>query len=199
MARLLTLKAAWMMDVAGNKVASTEIAMIKVVAPSMACQVIDWAMQVHGGGGMCDDFPLAYGYAHGARTLRLPTAPTKCTATRSPSGSWASTAPTALQAVGVDGIGLFLQRFFQGAVHHEHRGVFIDAQLGAGAKFFAPDEISRRPAQLHAPGLAADLARQGKALARIHACETEALCSSPLGHLRARHLRAGRKALLGVL
>jgi acyl-CoA dehydrogenase len=61
MARLLTLKAAWMMDVAGNKVARTEIAMIKVVAPSMACQVIDWAMQVHGGGGMSDDFPLAYG------------------------------------------------------------------------------------------------------------------------------------------
>jgi acyl-CoA dehydrogenase len=59
MARLLTLKAAWMMDVAGNKVAKTEIAMIKVVAPSMACQVIDWAMQAHGGGGMCDDFPLA--------------------------------------------------------------------------------------------------------------------------------------------
>ena len=57
MARLLTLKAAWLMDVAGNKVAKTEIAMIKVVAPSMACQVIDWAMQAHGGGGMCDDFP----------------------------------------------------------------------------------------------------------------------------------------------
>jgi acyl-CoA dehydrogenase len=74
MARLLTLKAAWMMDVAGNKVARTEIAMIKVVAPSMACQVIDWAMQVHGGGGMCDDFPLAYGYAH-ARTLRFADGP----------------------------------------------------------------------------------------------------------------------------
>ena len=64
---LLTLKAAWMMDVAGNKVAKTEIAMIKVVAPNMACQVIDWAMQAHGGGGMCDDFPLAYAWA-GART-----------------------------------------------------------------------------------------------------------------------------------
>ena len=74
MARLLTLKAAWLMDVAGNKVAKTEIAMIKVVAPSMACQVIDWAMQVHGGGGMCDDFPLAYAYAN-ARTLRFADGP----------------------------------------------------------------------------------------------------------------------------
>ena len=74
MARLLTLKAAWMMDVAGNKVAKTEIAMIKVVAPSMACQVIDWAMQVHGGGGVSDDFPLAYGYAN-ARTLRFADGP----------------------------------------------------------------------------------------------------------------------------
>ncbi len=59
---------------AGNKVARTEIAMIKVVAPSMACQVIDWAMQVHGGGGMCDDFPLAYAYAN-ARTLRFADGP----------------------------------------------------------------------------------------------------------------------------
>ena len=74
MARLLTLKAAWLMDVAGNKVARTEIAMIKVVAPSMACQVIDWAMQVHGGGGMCDDFPLANAYAQ-ARTLRFADGP----------------------------------------------------------------------------------------------------------------------------
>ena len=74
MARLLTLKAAWLMDIAGNKVARSEIAMIKVVAPSMACQVIDWAMQVHGGGGMSDDFPLAYAYA-GARTLRFADGP----------------------------------------------------------------------------------------------------------------------------
>ena len=74
MARLLTLKAAWLMDVAGNKVAKNEIAMIKVVAPNMACQVIDWAIQVHGGGGMCDDFPLAYAYA-AARTLRFADGP----------------------------------------------------------------------------------------------------------------------------
>lgn len=74
MARLLTLKAAWMMDTAGNKSARNEIAMIKVAAPSMACEVIDWAMQVHGGGGMCDDFPLAYSYAS-ARTLRFADGP----------------------------------------------------------------------------------------------------------------------------
>ena len=70
MARLLTLKAAWMMDVAGNKVAKTEIAMIKVVAPTMACEVIDWAIQAHGGGGVSNDFPLAFSYAQ-ARTLRF--------------------------------------------------------------------------------------------------------------------------------
>ena len=74
MARLLTLKAAWMMDIGGNKFAKNEIAMIKVVAPSMACEVIDWAMQVHGGAGMCDDFPLAYSYVN-ARTLRFADGP----------------------------------------------------------------------------------------------------------------------------
>ena len=72
--RLLTLKAAWMMDMAGNKTAKSEIAMIKVVAPQMACKVIDWAMQVHGGGGMCQDFPLAYYYT-AARTLRFADGP----------------------------------------------------------------------------------------------------------------------------
>jgi acyl-CoA dehydrogenase len=74
MARLLTLKAAWMMDTAGNKVARSEIAQIKVVAPSMACQVIDWAIQAHGGGGISDDFPLAFFYAQ-ARTLRFADGP----------------------------------------------------------------------------------------------------------------------------
>ncbi len=74
MARLLTLKTAWLMDVAGNKAAKSEIAMIKVVAPNMACQVIDWAIQVHGGGGVSDDFPLA-GYYAGARTLRFADGP----------------------------------------------------------------------------------------------------------------------------
>jgi acyl-CoA dehydrogenase len=73
-ARLLTLKAAWMMDVAGNKAAKDEIAMIKVVAPNMACKVIDWAMQVHGGAGMSQDFPLAYFYTQ-ARTLRFADGP----------------------------------------------------------------------------------------------------------------------------
>jgi acyl-CoA dehydrogenase len=73
-ARLLTLRTAWLMDVGGNKLAKNDIAMIKVVAPTMACQVIDWAMQVHGGGGMCDDFPLAYSYT-AARTLRYADGP----------------------------------------------------------------------------------------------------------------------------
>jgi acyl-CoA dehydrogenase len=70
MARLLTLKAARMMDVAGNKVAKAEIAMIKIVAPSMACQVIDWAIQVHGSAGLSEDFPLAAAYAN-ARAMRF--------------------------------------------------------------------------------------------------------------------------------
>ncbi|MDR5834236.1 acyl-CoA dehydrogenase family protein [Caballeronia sp. LZ034LL] len=73
-ARLLTLKAAFMMDTVGNKGARGEIAMIKVVAPNVACQVIDWAIQAHGAGGVSDDFPLAYAYAS-ARTLRLADGP----------------------------------------------------------------------------------------------------------------------------
>ncbi len=73
-ARLLTLRAAWMMDKAGNKAAQADIAMIKIVAPNMACKVIDWAMQAHGGGGMSQDFPLAYAYTL-ARTLRFADGP----------------------------------------------------------------------------------------------------------------------------
>ena len=73
-ARLLTLKAAHTMDVAGNKVAKAEIAMIKIVAPTMAQQVIDWAMQAHGGAGLTEDFPLAYAYTW-ARILRLADGP----------------------------------------------------------------------------------------------------------------------------
>jgi acyl-CoA dehydrogenase len=73
-ARLLVLRAAYKMDTVGNKTARSDIAMIKVVAPNMACQVIDWAMQVHGGGGVSDDFGLAMAYAH-ARTLRFADGP----------------------------------------------------------------------------------------------------------------------------
>jgi acyl-CoA dehydrogenase len=73
-ARLMVLHAAWKMDTVGNKAARKEIAMIKVLAPNMACRVIDWAMQVHGGGGVADDFGLAYAYAH-ARTLRFADGP----------------------------------------------------------------------------------------------------------------------------
>ena len=73
-ARLLVFNAADKMDRQGNKAARKDIAMIKVVAPNMACQVIDWAMQVHGGGGVSDDFGLAYAYAN-ARTLRFADGP----------------------------------------------------------------------------------------------------------------------------
>jgi acyl-CoA dehydrogenase len=73
-ARLLTLKAAYMMDTVGNKEAKTLIAMIKVVAPNMSTKIIDMAIQAHGGGGVCQDYGLASGYA-GQRTLRLADGP----------------------------------------------------------------------------------------------------------------------------
>ena len=73
-ARLLTLKAAWMMDTVGNKVPRKEIAMIKVIAPVMACEVIDWAIQAFGGAGVTSDYGLAQAYAM-ARLLRLADGP----------------------------------------------------------------------------------------------------------------------------
>jgi acyl-CoA dehydrogenase len=74
MARLLTLKAAWMMDTVGNRHARIEISAIKVAAPNVALKVLDRAIQVHGGGGVSDDFGLASAYAH-LRTLRLADGP----------------------------------------------------------------------------------------------------------------------------
>ena len=74
MLRLLALKTAWLMDTVGNRHARTEIAAIKVAAPNIALKVIDRAIQVHGGGGVSDDFPLAWMYAH-VRTLRLADGP----------------------------------------------------------------------------------------------------------------------------
>ena len=73
-ARLLTLNAAHRMDTVGNKVAQAEIAMIKVAVPNMACKVIDWAIQAHGGGGTSNDFGLAHAYAM-SRALRLADGP----------------------------------------------------------------------------------------------------------------------------
>ena len=74
MIRLLTLKAAYLMDTVGNKHAQTEIAAIKVAAPTIALKIVDRAIQVHGGAGVTDDFPLATAYAH-LRTLRLADGP----------------------------------------------------------------------------------------------------------------------------
>ncbi|HEY1970038.1 MAG TPA: acyl-CoA dehydrogenase family protein, partial [Pseudonocardia sp.] len=73
-ARLLVLKTAWLIDRHGAKGARTEIAAIKVVTPRIACAVIDRAIQIHGAGGLSDDFPLAYFYAW-ARALRMADGP----------------------------------------------------------------------------------------------------------------------------
>ena len=72
--RLLVMHAAHLTDTVGAKAALKQIAMIKVVVPTMACQVIDWAIQAHGGAGVCRDFPLAAAYAN-ARTLRIADGP----------------------------------------------------------------------------------------------------------------------------
>jgi len=74
MLRLLAFKTAWLMDTVGNRHARMEIAAIKVAAPNVALKIIDRAIQVHGGAGVCDDFPLAWMYAH-MRTLRLADGP----------------------------------------------------------------------------------------------------------------------------
>jgi acyl-CoA dehydrogenase len=74
MVRLLTMKTAWLMDTVGNRQARVEIAAIKVAAPQMALRIIDRAIQVHGGGGVSNDFPLAYFYAY-QRTMRLADGP----------------------------------------------------------------------------------------------------------------------------
>jgi acyl-CoA dehydrogenase len=74
MARLLTLRAAHAMDTGGNRAAAKEIAMIKIVAPRVACEVIDWAIQAHGGAGLCDDTPLPELYAW-QRSLRIADGP----------------------------------------------------------------------------------------------------------------------------
>jgi acyl-CoA dehydrogenase len=73
-ARLLTLKAAHMMDTVGNKEARKEIGMIKVIAPNMAQKIMDWAIQAHGGGGVSQDFPLAFMWAWN-RSMRLADGP----------------------------------------------------------------------------------------------------------------------------
>lgn len=73
-ARLLVLNAAYKMDTVGNRAARQEIGMIKVAVPTMACRVLDWTIQAHGGGGVCQDFPIAHAYAM-LRTLRLADGP----------------------------------------------------------------------------------------------------------------------------
>src|SRR6202142_3176587 len=92
--RLLTLKTAWMMDTVGKKAAQTEIAAIKVVAARVATDVIDRAIQLFGGAGVTDDWPLASMYAH-ARTLHLVDGPDEVHCARSRAPNWASTPTSA--------------------------------------------------------------------------------------------------------
>jgi len=86
-ARLLTLKAAYMMDTMGNKAARAEIAMIKVVAPNVALRVLDRAIQAHGAAGVSQDTFLAASWAM-SRTLRLADGPDEVHVDRLRSGSW---------------------------------------------------------------------------------------------------------------
>ena len=91
MARLLTLKAAWMMDTVGNRHARTEISAIKVAAPNVALKVIDRAIQVHGGGGVSEDFAAGDAPTRTCARCAWPTAPTRCTSSRSRGASWRRT------------------------------------------------------------------------------------------------------------
>ena len=92
-ARFLVLNAAWMMDTVGNKAAQKEIAMIKVVAPNVACEVIDRAIQLHGGAGVSGRFRPRLAVRQRRARCASPTARTRCTATTSPSSSSAATSP----------------------------------------------------------------------------------------------------------
>ncbi len=87
MARLLTLKTAWLMDTVGNRHARTEIAAIKVAAPNVALKVLDRAIQVHGGGGVSQDFAARRRPTPTCARCASPTAPTRCTSSRSPAAS----------------------------------------------------------------------------------------------------------------
>ena len=107
-ARWLVLNAAYMMDTVGSRAAKKEIAMIKVAAPTMACRVIDWAIQMHGGAGISDDFPLAAAYA-AARTIRFADGPDEVhreqigkleLARHPPSDAGASSGPAGSRAAG---------------------------------------------------------------------------------------------------
>ncbi len=93
MARLLTMKTAWLMDTVGNKAAAVEISAIKVAVPNTALRVLDRAIQVHGAAGMSGDFPMAAAYAAVA-PCASPTDRTRCTSSRSPGESSSATTPS---------------------------------------------------------------------------------------------------------